>query len=107
MATWTAKTMMATTKAPRNDFRLIPWKPWALPALPSTADCVLVDDCVVDVDDRTVDAAVVAADDTVLAADDTNDVEDIVDDMVAPGGSGSDGASRRQPSAGRREVRGS
>lgn len=79
MATWTAKTIMATTKAPRNDFRLIPWKPWALPALPSTG--VLAGDRVVEVDDKTVDAAV-------LAADDTNDADDVVDDMVAPGGQG-------------------
>ena len=84
MATWTAKTMIATTKAPRNDLRLIPWKPWALPALPSTG--VLAGDCVVEVDDKTV-AAVLLADEIMLAADDTNDTDD-VDDMVAPGGPG-------------------
>lgn len=77
---------MATTKAPRNDLRLIPWKPWALPALPST---VFAGDCAVEV----VDAAVLAADDktvdaAVLAADDTNDADDVVDDMVASGGQG-------------------
>lgn len=51
-ATWTAKTMTATAKAPRNDLRLIPSKPWALPALPSgTSDCVLCGDPEADVDD--------------------------------------------------------
>lgn len=85
--------MMATTKAPRNDLRLIPWKPWALPALPSTVFAgdravEVVDAAVLAADDKTVDAAVLAAEETVLAADDTNDADDVVDDMVAPGGQG-------------------
>lgn len=107
MATWTAKTMMATTKAPRNDLRLMPWKPWALPAVPSMG--VLAGACVVEVDDRTVDAAVLAADETVLAADetvlaadDTSDADDVVDDMVASGGSGAMKLRDASPRLGRR-----
>ena len=63
--TWTAKTMMATTKAPRNDLRLIPAKPCALPALPSgSSDGVLPGDCVVDEDERMLAVADLVADDT-------------------------------------------
>lgn len=59
--------------------RLMPWKPWALPALPSTASVVAPGDCDADVaDERTVDAAE-------LAVDDINEValEARLDDLVA------------------------
>lgn len=57
MPIWTAKTIRATTRAPRNALRLIPAKPWALPALPSGSSD---GDC--------------AAAATELVAEDTNEV---------------------------------
>ena len=83
MPTWTAKTMMATTRAPRNALRLIPWKPWALPALPSgSSDVVLSGVLVAVVDDRMLDAAELAVD--VMSEEALVDEleESVVDDIV-------------------------
>ena len=84
MPTWTAKTMMATTRAPRKALRLIPWKPWALPALPSgSSDVVLSGVLVAVVDDRMLDAAELAVD--VMSEEALVDEleESVVDDIVA------------------------
>lgn len=100
MATWTAKTMMATTKAPRNALRLIPAKPWALPALPSgSSEGVLAGELDADVDDRMLD-------DTNDAVADVRLDESVVDIVEPAVGSWCREVQKGQPPAGKSVVRG-